>query len=396
MAFTARPRLGGGRGRGATREGDLGARQAIFPRRVRVAAAPEQAQVAVLGASGYTGAEITRLLALHPRINVRAITSERSAGQPFRTTFPHLRESFFKSESEDATMNLTLTKVQDVEWDQVDSVFCCLPHGTTQEIIAGLPQSKKVVDLSADFRLKDVDVYAQWYGAAHKAPDLQREAVYGLTEFKRQEVASARLVANPGCYPTSIQLPLVPLLDAGLILPEDIIIDAKSGVSGAGRGAKQSNLYCEIAEGMNSYGITSHRHVPEVEQQLDEVSKSGPVQISFTPHLMPFSRGMQSTMYVKMAAGATVADLRARLADQFQEETFVHVLPEGEIPHTRFVRGSNHCVIGVYEDRIEGRAIVISVIDNLVKGASGQALQNMNLMLGFPEDEGLMQIPMFP
>ena len=220
--------------------------------------------------------------------------------------------------------------------------------------------------------------------------------MYGLTEFKRQEVASARLVANPGCYPTSIQLPLVPLLDAGLILPEDIIIDAKSGVSGAGRGAKQSNLYCEIAEGMNSYGITSHRHVPEVEQQLDEVSKSGPVQISFTPHLMPFSRGMQSTMYVKMAAGATVADLRARLAGQFQEETFVHVLPEGEIPHTRFVRGSNHCVIGVYEDRIEGRAIVISVIDNLVKGASGQALQNMNLMLGFPEDEGLMQIPMFP
>mmetsp|Transcript_7003 Transcript_7003/g.24096 ORF Transcript_7003/g.24096 Transcript_7003/m.24096 type:complete len:397 (+) Transcript_7003:1498-2688(+) len=396
MAFTARPRLGGGRGRGATREGDLGARQAIFPRSVRVAAAPEQAQVAVLGASGYTGAEITRLLALHPRINVRAITSERSAGQPFRTTFPHLRESFFKSESEDATMNLTLTKVEDVEWDQVDSVFCCLPHGTTQEIIAGLPQSKKVVDLSADFRLKDVDVYAQWYGAAHKAPDLQREAVYGLTEFKRQEVASARLVANPGCYPTSIQLPLVPLLDAGLILPEDIIIDAKSGVSGAGRGAKQSNLYCEIAEGMNSYGITSHRHVPEMEQQLDEVSKSGPVQISFTPHLMPFSRGMQSTMYVKMAAGATVADLRARLADQFQEETFVHVLPEGEIPHTRFVRGSNHCVIGVYEDRIEGRAIMISVIDNLVKGASGQALQNMNLMLGFPEDEGLMQIPMFP
>ena len=425
MAFTARPRLGGGRGRGATREGDLGARQAIFPRRVRVAAAPEQAQVAVLGASGYTGAEITRLLALHPRINVRAITSERSAGQPFRTTFPHLRETFFKSESEDATMNLTLTKVEDVEWDQVDSVFCCLPHGTTQEIIAGLPQSKKVVDLSADFRLKDVDVYAQvslfsrnetlgererererdsdpfpprsqWYGAAHKAPDLQREAVYGLTEFKRQEVASARLVANPGCYPTSIQLPLVPLLDAGLILPEDIIIDAKSGVSGAGRGAKQSNLYCEIAEGMNSYGITSHRHVPEVEQQLDEVSKSEPVRISFTPHLMPFSRGMQSTMYVKMAAGATVVDLRARLADQFQEETFVHVLPEGEIPHTRFVRGSNHCVIGVYEDRIEGRAIVISVIDNLVKGASGQALQNMNLMLGFPEDEGLMQIPMFP
>ncbi|QDZ22341.1 N-acetyl-gamma-glutamyl-phosphate reductase [Chloropicon primus] len=365
------------------------------PRVTRVAASSDQAQVAVLGASGYTGAEITRLLALHPRINVRAITSERSAGQPFRKTFPHLRESFFKSDSADSVMNLELTKVEDVNWDQVDSVFCCLPHGTTQEIIAGLPRSKKVVDLSADFRLKDVDVYAKWYGAAHKAPDLQREAVYGLTEFKRKEVGSASLVANPGCYPTSIQLPLVPLLEKGLITAEDLIIDAKSGVSGAGRGAKQSNLYVEIAEGMNSYGITSHRHVPEVEQQLEEVA-GGPVRVSFTPHLMPFSRGMQSTIYVKMADGVSVEDLRARLEERFEDEAFVHVLPAGEIPHTRFVRGSNHCVLGVYEDRLEGRAIIVSVIDNLVKGASGQAMQNMNLMLGLPEDTGLMQIPMFP
>lgn len=358
----------------------------------------EQAQVAVLGASGYTGAEITRLLALHPNINVRAITSERSAGQPFRNIFPHLRESFFKSDhpdGADSVMNLELQKVEDVNWDEVDSVFCCLPHGTTQEIIASLPRSKKVVDLSADFRLKDVDVYAEWYGAAHKAPELQKDVVYGLTEFKRAEVASASLVANPGCYPTSIQLPLIPLLEHKLITSEDVIIDAKSGVSGAGRGAKQSNLYVEIAEGMNSYGITSHRHVPEVEQQLREVA-SEDIRISFTPHLMPFSRGMQSTIYVKTAPGVTAADLRKALDSRFQSETFVHVMPEGEIPHTRHVRGSNHCLIGVYPDRLEGRAIIVSVIDNLVKGASGQALQNMNLMLGLPEDTGLMQIAMFP
>ena len=225
---------------------------------------------------------------------------------------------------------------------------------------------------------------------------MQREAVYGLTEFKRSEIASASLVANPGCYPTSIQLPLVPLFERGLITTEDLIIDAKSGVSGAGRGAKQSNLYCEIAEGMNSYGITSHRHVPELEQQLKEATGGTEVTVSFTPHLMPFSRGMQSTIYVKLAPGKGVADLRAALEATFASEDFVHVLPEGEVPHTRFVRGSNHCVMGVYPDRIQGRAILVSVIDNLVKGASGQALQNMNLMLGFPEHTGLMQIPMFP
>mmetsp|Transcript_5320 Transcript_5320/g.9541 ORF Transcript_5320/g.9541 Transcript_5320/m.9541 type:complete len:371 (-) Transcript_5320:975-2087(-) len=345
------------------------------------------AQVAVLGASGYTGSEITRLLALHPKINVRAITSERSAGQPFASSFPHLRTE----------RGLCFQKVQDVKWDEVDSVFCCLPHGTTQEIIAKLPRGKKVVDLSADFRLKDVEEYAEWYGGEHKAPELQKEVVYGLTEFKRKEVEAASLVANPGCYPTSIQLPLIPLLREKLITTEDIIIDAKSGVSGAGRGAKQSNLYVEIAEGMNSYGITSHRHVPEIEQQLREVVPDGKeVRISFTPHLMPFSRGMQSTIYVKLEEGVSVDDLRTTLTSHFEPEPFVHVMPQGEVPHTRFVRGSNQCLIGVYEDRIQGRAIIISVIDNLVKGASGQALQNMNLMLGFPEEMGLMQIPMFP
>jgi N-acetyl-gamma-glutamyl-phosphate reductase len=355
----------------------------------------------VLGASGYTGAEITRLLALHPGIAVRCITSERSAGQSFKQVFPHLREGFFQSPSPsssslDQVMNLTLQKVDDIAWEGIDAVFCCLPHGTTQEIIAALPPGKKVVDLSADFRLTDVDEYAKWYGQEHKCPELQKEVVYGLTEFKREEVKAASLVANPGCYPTSIQLPLVPLLREKRITTEDIIIDAKSGVSGAGRGAKQNTLYCEIAEGMNSYGMTSHRHVPEIEQQLMEVTTDREVRISFTPHLMPMSRGMQSTIYVKLTSGTSVDDVRATLSSQFESESFVHVMEKGEIPHTRFVRGSNHCLIGVYEDRIQGRAIIVSVIDNLVKGASGQALQNMNLMLGFPEETGLMQIPMFP
>ena len=354
------------------------------------------ARVAVLGASGYTGSEIVRLLALHPNISVGAITSERSAGKPFHTVFPHLRDGFFGHDAQHV-FNMDLQKVEDVDWDGVDVVFCCLPHGTTQDIIAALPRSKKVVDLSADFRLRDVHEYAKWYGGEHKAPALQEDFVYGLTECKRSEIASAQLVANPGCYPTSIQIPLVPLLAAGLILPDDIIIDAKSGVSGAGRGAKQSNLYVEIAEGMNAYGITSHRHVPEIEQGLSEaLPDGGDVKISFTPHLIAMSRGMQATIYAKLGAGCTADDVRRSLEDAYARERFVHIMKAGEIPHTRFVRGSNHCMVGVFEDRIPGRVILVSVIDNLVKGASGQAIQNMNLMLGLDETTGLMQIPMFP
>jgi N-acetyl-gamma-glutamyl-phosphate reductase len=235
------------------------------------------------------------------------------------------------------------------------------------------------------------------YGGAHAAPELQREAVYGLTEVYRDQIKSARLVANPGCYPTSVQLPLHPLLKKGLISPEDIIIDAKSGVSGAGRSAKESNLYCEIAEGINAYGVTRHRHMPEIEQGLTEATGGKTaVRVSFTPHLMPMSRGMQSTMYVKLSSGVTADDLRAELTKRYEDEYFVRVLPKGGVPHTRYVRGTNFCHIAVFEDRLAGRAIVVSVIDNLVKGASGQAMQNLNLVMDFDETTALKQLAMFP
>ncbi|KAL3700126.1 hypothetical protein R1sor_018148 [Riccia sorocarpa] len=345
----------------------------------------EVVRIGVLGASGYTGSEIVRLLATHPAFSVTLMTADRKAGQSLASVFPHL-----------VTQNLPdMVAVKDADFSNVDAIFCCLPHGTTQEIIAALPRSLKVVDLSADFRLKDTAQYEKWYNGAHRAPELQKEAVYGLTELHRDEVREARLVANPGCYPTSVQLPLVPLLQANLISKDGIIIDAKSGVSGAGRAAKEANLYTEIAEGMKSYGITNHRHVPEIEQGLTRAVGSQ-VTVSFTPHLIPMSRGMQSTIFVQLSGGVTVEDLRTHLQSKFENEEFVVMLPKGVVPCTAHVRGSNYCLLNVFEDRIPGRAIIISVIDNLVKGASGQALQNMNIMMGWPETSGLLQQPMFP
>jgi len=339
----------------------------------------------ILGASGYTGAELVRLLALHPHVRVAAMTGDRKAGQPLASVFPHLGGLALPD----------LVAIDAVDFSGLDAVFCALPHGTTQEVIAALPGHLKVVDLSADFRLFDVAVYAQWYGHEHRAPALQAEAVYGLTELARPKVAAARLVANPGCYPTSVQLPLVPLLEADLISAEDIVIDAKSGTSGAGRSAKEANLYCEVTEGIHPYGVASHRHMPEIEQGLSEATGK-PVLVSFTPHLMPMSRGMLSTIYVRLAKGAKAADLRAALAARYRGEPFVRVLPEGAVPATRHVRGSNFCLINAFDDRLPGRAIITSVIDNLVKGASGQAVQNFNLMFGLPETTALTQQPMFP
>ncbi|KAI8469395.1 MAG: N-acetyl-gamma-glutamyl-phosphate reductase [Monoraphidium minutum] len=349
-------------------------------------ASADPCRVAVLGASGYTGAEVVRLSALHPHIKITALTGEKQAGKNFADVFPHLLTSSNVG---------ALVKISDVDFEKVDAVFCCLPHATTQQIIKSLPGHLKIVDLSADFRLRDVKSYAEWYGNDHAAPELQKEAVYGLTELKRDEIKKARLVANPGCYPTTVQIPLVPLLEKGMILKDDIIIDAKSGVSGAGRAAKESNLYVEIAEGINAYGVSSHRHMPEIEQGLTDAAGAD-VRVSFTPHLMCMSRGMQSTMYVKLTGGATPDSIRSELESRYAGEPFVRVLPKGAVPHTRHVRGSNFCLIGVFPDRIPGRAIVICVIDNLVKGASGQAMQNLNLVMGYPETTSLMQLAMFP
>ena len=368
-------------------------------------------RIAILGASGYTGAEMVRLLSRHPEAEIVLMTADRHAGEAYDTVFPHLGGLGLPD----------LISIDDVEWAglDIDVVFCGLPHGTTQEVIAGIlhetrhgmvdellrettgdlaatvPGQPRVIDISADFRLDDQDTYAEWYGHEHLAPQLQGEAVYGLTEFARDRLPSARLVACPGCYPTGAILPLAPLLAAGCIETNDIIIDAKSGVTGAGRALKQQMLFGEVAEGMNAYGIASHRHTPEMEQELSKAAGQ-PIRVSFTPHLMPINRGILTTTYVRLANGAGVGDLRQSLDERYAEEPFVRLLAEGRAPSTRDVRGSNYCLVGVFADRLPGRAILISAIDNLVKGASGAAVQNMNVMYGFDEVIGLEQQPLFP
>jgi len=346
--------------------------------------------VAILGASGYTGAELVRLLSRHPRVILSALTANRKAGQSMAEVFPHL-----------GGLDLPrLGTVEAMDWASIDFVFCALPHGTTQALILGVLEGPhgarlRVADLSADFRLEDPAVYAQWYGHEHAAPDLQKEAVYGLTERNRAAIARARLVAVPGCYPTSAQLPLWPLLAAGLVEPDGLIIDAKSGASGAGREAREGSLHCEVSEGIHPYGIGSHRHTPEIEQELSRAA-GRPLMVTFTPHLMPMNRGILSTIYARLTPGASVDSVRAALAETYAGEAFVRVLPEGAVPHTRHVRGSNLALIGVHPDRVPGRVILTCVEDNLVKGASGQAVQDMNVMLGFDETLGLAQAPLFP
>jgi len=249
--------------------------------------------------------------------------------------------------------------------------------------------------LSADFRLGDPEVYATWYGHKHFAPELQADVAYGLTELNRETIARKRIVSCPGCYPTAALLPLAPIVAAEHIHIDDIIIDAKSGVSGAGRAVKQEMLFAEISEGIHAYGIGEHRHGPEIDQELSAAAGK-PVVANFTPHLVPMNRGILSTVYVKLSGGATTSDLRKTLVEQYENEPCVHVVPENVSPSTRHVRGSNQCLIGIFEDRIPGRVILVSVIDNMVKGAAGQAIQNFNLMFGLPETTGLKQLPLFP
>ena len=342
-------------------------------------------RIAILGASGYTGAELLRFLLVHPHADIRVLTGETQAGKPMGDAYPHLAFAGLP----------TLVANGEVDYREINTAFCCLPHGTTQDVIAALPQHVRVIDLSADFRLSNIETYAKWYGHAHRAPALQEKAVYGLTELHRDAVRSARLVANPGCYPTSAQLPLVPLLAAKLIEADNIIIDAKSGVTGAGRAAKQGTLFCEVNEGIHAYSIGAHRHAPEIEQGLSQAGNKE-IIVNFTPHLMPMNRGILSTIYVKLASGRSADDLRAHLTQTYHDEPFVHIAPEGMTPTTQMVRGSNSCVIGVFKDRLPGRAIIVSVIDNLVKGASGQAVQNFNAMYGYSETISLNTTGMFP
>jgi N-acetyl-gamma-glutamyl-phosphate reductase len=344
-------------------------------------------KVAVLGASGYTGSDAVRLLARHPHVEISALTANTHAGKAMSEVFTH----FF-------TLDLpVLTEWEAVDWTKQDAVVCGLPHGTTQQIIAAVLNANpaiKVLDMSADFRLRDKAAYAHWYGHEHRALHLQDEAVYGLTEFYREKIAAARLVACPDCYPTAALLALVPLVKAGLVDAHDLVIDAKSGVTGSGRGLKLASLFSEAGEGLSPYSIGTHRHSSEIEQEISVVA-SAAVTVNFTPHLIPMARGELCTCYVRLN-GATVDDLRAALEGAYRGEPFVHVTRNGAIPQTQNVRGSNHVQIAVFPDRIRGRAIVIATLDNLVKGSAGQAIQNMNLMFGWPEAAGLEQIALFP
>lgn len=338
--------------------------------------------IAILGASGYTGAELVRLIATHPTMRVAALSGDRKAGMAMAEVFPHLRHLDLPA----------LARIEEMDFSNIDMIFCALPHATSQEVIASLPREKKVVDLSADFRLRDPAAYEKWYGKPHAAVALQKEAVYGLTEFYRDEIRAARLVAGTGCNAATGQYALRPLIDAGVIDLDDIVIDLKAGVSGAGRSLKENLLHAELAEGTHPYSAGgTHRHLGEFDQEFSKAA-GRPVLVQFTPHLSPMNRGILATVYVK----GDPAAVHKALADRYAAEPFLKVLPFGALPSTRHIRGSNYVHIGVIGDRIPGRAVVVAALDNLAKGSSGQAVQNANLMLGVEETAGLTLAPVFP
>ena len=339
-------------------------------------------KISILGASGYTGAELVRLISGHPSLDIVALSGNSKAGQSMAQVFPHLRHLDLP----------VLTRIEDVDFSGIDLAFCALPHKTSQEVISKLPKTLKIVDLSADFRLRDPAAYEKWYGNPHTAVDLQAEAVYGLTEFYRDDIKSARLVAGTGCNAATGQFALRPLIAAGAIDLDDIIMDLACAVSGAGRSLKENLLHAELSEGAHAYAVGgTHRHLGEFDQEFSLVA-GRPVEVQFTPHLIPANRGILATNYVKGDAQA----LHSVLENAYADESFIKVLPFGEHPSIRHIRGSNFCHVGVVADRRAGRAIVIAALDNLTKGSSGQALQNANLMLNLPETEGLMMAPLFP
>lgn len=345
----------------------------------------EKMKTAVLGASGYTGAEAVRLILGHPNLDLVALTAHRHAGKAYGEVYPHLSHQGLPD----------LLNWQDVKWYDIDAVFACLPHGASEDTIAEIARKGiKIIDLSADFRLKDAQIYAQTYGRVHTSPKLLESAVYGLTEYARDKLKTASLVACPGCYPTASLLALLPGLD--LFDTDNIIIDAKSGVSGAGRKESTELIYPETAEGAHAYAVGNHRHGPEIDEKLSAATGRN-ITVSFTPHLIPMNRGMIATVNVKLNQGVSVKDLRAAYESRYKNEAFVHVeKAEGIVPHTRHVRASNQCRIGIFADRNSRRAVIISVIDNLTKGSSGQAVQNLNAMMGWDETLGLNLVPIFP
>ena len=343
-------------------------------------------RIGIVGASGYTGVELARLLCNCPDVKLTVATSRQYKGKKLAEVYPNLA----------GMVDIVCEDLQSEELvKRADLFFTAVPHQTAMAIVPDLLQAdKKVVDLSADFRIHDASVYEKWY-QKHTAQEYLAEAVYGLPELHRQDIAQARLVANPGCYPTSVILGLAPLLQDGLVDPETIIVDAKSGASGAGRAAQTGTLFCEVTEGFKAYKVAAHRHTPEMEQEISELCKKQ-VAISFTPHLLPMSRGILSTIYARLGESVTDGELNDLYRSFYKNEPFVRVSERGVFPATQFVRGSNFCDLGFKIDSRTGRIIVLAAIDNLVKGAAGQAVQNMNLMCGLPETRGLLGVPLFP
>ena len=341
-------------------------------------------KVGVVGGTGYTGVELLRLLAAHPESELAVITSRSEAGKPVADLFPNLRGS----------LDLAFSAPDIGQLSACDLVFFATPNGTAMTMVPLLLDAGvRVIDLAADFRLGQVDQWEHWYGMPHACPQLLEQAVYGLTEINRAAIAQARLVANPGCYPTAVQLGFLPLIQAGLIEHDHLIADAKSGVSGAGRKAATGTLLCEASENFKAYGVSGHRHLPEIRQGL-EAAAGQPVGLTFVPHLTPMIRGIHATLYARLSDADH--DLQALFEARYHDEQFVDVLPAGAHPETRSVRGANHCRIAVHKPQQGNTVVVLSVIDNLVKGAAGQAVQNMNVMFGCRESAGLTGIALLP
>lgn len=340
-------------------------------------------KVGIVGGTGYTGVELLRILAVHPQVSLQVVTSRADAGTMVNQMFPSLR----------GYVELPFTHPDQAHLEQCDLVFFATPNGIAmQQTRELLHAGVKVIDLAADFRIKDIAVWEKWYGMTHACPDLVAEAVYGLPEVNRAQIKSARLVANPGCYPTAVQLGFIPLLEAGVIATGNLIADAKSGVSGAGRKAEIGALFAETADSFKAYGVSGHRHLPEIKQGLARV-KTSEVGLTFVPHLTPLLRGIHATLYGKLTRDI---DLQSLFEERYKNESFVDVMPAGSHPETRSVRGSNRCRIAVHRPQGGDTVVVLSVIDNLVKGAAGQAVQNMNIMFDFPEAMALNIVPLLP
>ncbi len=343
-----------------------------------------QVNVGIIGGTGYTGVELLRLLAQHPIAKIQCITSRGAANQPVCEMFPSLR----------GYLDLKFTDPEESALSQCDVVFSATPNGVAMGHARGLLDAGvKLIDLSADFRLKDVTTWEKWYGLNHSCPDLVEQAVYGLPEMHREAIRTARLVANPGCYPTSVQLGFLPLLEAGIVVTDSLIADAKSGVSGAGRSATLGTIYSEMGDSFMAYSASGHRHLPEIKQGLQALTRD-PVELVFTPHLLPIIRGIHATLYARLKD--VEIDLQNLFERRFATEPFIDVMPPGSHPDTRSVRGSNSCRIAVHRPQDGDTVVILVVEDNLVKGAAGQAVQNMNLMCGIEETSGLGQIALVP